>query len=193
MRFDANDHGRQPDLGGGHFDYSDGPWPTPHDPIFDFTSTPAQWTWLEAFGREAADDLLALRGHDALVIGHGDWDDGNARFEDEQVVAVFDWDLMTETEAVLTGFDRRRLPRRQRSSPSEATAFLRDVEDARGAAFTATQRCAASAAGRWVLAFNARCELSNLGNRAEIDGDEIPDSSPLGRLLHSRDAYAYLW
>lgn len=173
--------------------YSDGPWPAPHDPIFDFTLTPEHWDWLVAFARKAADELLSLRGHDALVIGHGDWNDGNARFADQQVVAAFDWDLMTEAEAVLAGLTACAYLDAGAPSPSEATAFLRDVEDARGGAFTATQRRAASAAGRWVLAFNARCELSNLGNRAEINDDEIPDTSPLGRLLRSRDAYGYLW
>src|SRR3954454_5023471 len=83
--------------------YAQGPWPAPHDPIFDFTSTPAPWAWLDAFARVAADELLALRGDDELVIGHGDWYDGNARFEGQQVVAAFDWDLMTEAEAVLAG------------------------------------------------------------------------------------------
>src|SRR4051794_27825891 len=31
--------------------YADRPWPVPHDPIFDFTKTPAQWAWLDAFAR----------------------------------------------------------------------------------------------------------------------------------------------
>jgi Phosphotransferase enzyme family len=159
--------------------YSHGPWPPPHDPVFDFTSTPTQWSWLDTFAREAADELLALRSHDALVIGHGDWYDGNARFDDGQVVAVFDWDLMVETEAVLVGLAAGGYLTAGAPSPSEAAAFVHDVEDARGAAFTATQRRAASAAGRWVLAFNARCELSNLGNRAYINDDEIPDSHRL--------------
>jgi hypothetical protein len=97
--------------------YGDGPWPVPHDPIFDFTSTPTEWSWLDGFAREAADELLALRGDDALVIGHGDWYDGNARFADGQVVAVFDWDLMTETEAVLTGLAATAYPGRRRSQP----------------------------------------------------------------------------
>src|SRR3954452_16357627 len=173
--------------------YSDGPWPTPHDPIFDFTSTPVQCAWLDRFARAAADELLALRGHDRCVIGHGDWNDGNARFDDEQAVAVFDWDLTTEAEAVLAGLTATAYLDARASSPAEANAFLRDIEDARGSVFTATQRQAASAAGRWVLAFNARCHLSNLGNRADIDDAEIPDASPLGRLLRSRDDYQYLW
>ena len=95
--------------------YAEGPWPTPLDPILDFTSTPAPWSWLDAFAQEATDELLALRDHEAPVIGHGDWYDGNARFEDGRVVAVFDWDLMTETEAVLAGLAACRVPRRGRS------------------------------------------------------------------------------
>jgi Ser/Thr protein kinase RdoA (MazF antagonist) len=173
--------------------YGDGPWPAPHDPIFDFTHTPPQWAWLDAFARAAADELLALRGHGPSVIGHGDWYDGNARFADGQVVAVFDWDLMAEAEAVLAGLSATAYLDAGAASPAEANAFLRDVEDARGSVFTATQRRAASAAGRWVLAFNARCDLSNLGNRAEIDDAEIPATSPLGRLFHSRDDYERLW
>jgi hypothetical protein len=168
--------------------YEDGPWPVPHDPIFDFTTTPAEWAWLDAFARTAANELLALRGHDAPVIGHGDWYDGNARVEGERVVAVFDWDLMTETEAVLTGLGATANRPAGAPTAAEANAYLRDVEDAMGRPFTATQRRAVSAAGRWVLAFNARCELSLLGDR-----DEMPDGSPLGRLLRERDAYAYLW
>src|SRR4051794_12394296 len=131
--------------------YGDGPWPVPHDPIFDFTSTPAQWRWLDAFAREAADELLALRGHGELMIGHGDWNAGNARFEGQQVVAAFDWDLMTEAEAVLAGLTAADYLGAGAPSPAEANAFLRDIEDARGDAFTPTQRRAASAAGRWVL------------------------------------------
>jgi hypothetical protein len=185
--------GRRLPVGPAWTRYRDGPWPTPHDPIFDFSDTPAQWTWLDAFARQAADDVLAHRGQDPLVIGHGDFYDGNARFADQQVVAVFDWDLMAETEAVLAGLTAAAHLDAGAPSPSEAAAFLSDVEDARGAVFTAAQRRAASAAGRWVLAFNARCELSNLGNRPEIDDAEISDTSPLGRLLRSRDAYQSLW
>lgn len=173
--------------------YANGPWPTPHDPIFDFTSTPAPWAWLDAVARDAADELLALRGHDEVVIGHGDWYDGNARVEGDRIVAVFDWDLMTETEAVLAGLAATAYLHAGAPSAAEATAYLHDLEDARGRAFTDSQRRAASAAGRWVLAFNARCELSLLGNRDEIGDDEIADTSPLGRLLRERDAYASLW
>jgi Ser/Thr protein kinase RdoA (MazF antagonist) len=173
--------------------YGDGPWPVPHDPIFDFSRTPPRWAWLDAYAREAAGELLSLRDHDELVIGHGDWYDGNARFEHDRVVATFDWDLMAETEAVLTGLAATAYLAAGAPTPSEAGAFVRDFEDARGAAFTDAQRRAVSAAGRWVLAFNARCELSLLGNRDEIGDDEISDASPLGRLLRSRDAYASLW
>jgi hypothetical protein len=59
------------------------------------------------------------------------------------------------TKAVLAGLTAAAFLAASASSPSEATAFLSDVEDARGAASTATQWRAASAA-------------------EEIDDDEIP-------------------
>jgi Ser/Thr protein kinase RdoA (MazF antagonist) len=170
--------------------YEGGPWPTPHDPIFDFTTTPAAFAWLDDVARTAADELLALRGRDAPVIGHGDWYDGNAHVEGERIVAVFDWDLMTEAEAVLAGLAATAYLHAGAPTAAEASAYLRDLEDARGKPYTDLQRRAASAAGRWVLAFNARCELSLLGNRDDV---ETADTSPLGRLLGARDAYAYLW
>ena len=34
--------------------YEHGPWPQPHDPIFDFTTTPPAFTWLDDLARQAA-------------------------------------------------------------------------------------------------------------------------------------------
>ena len=31
--------------------YAGGPWPEPHDPVFDFSTTPAGWQWLDDYGR----------------------------------------------------------------------------------------------------------------------------------------------
>ncbi len=51
--------------------YDGGPWPEPHDPIFDFSSTPDEYTWLDDVAADAATVLRACSGRD--VIGHSDW------------------------------------------------------------------------------------------------------------------------
>ncbi len=54
-----------------------GPWPIPHDPIVDFRVTPNGHEWLDGFGRRAADQILAHRDPDNMVLGHADWYAGN--------------------------------------------------------------------------------------------------------------------
>lgn len=172
--------------------YSGGPWPVPHDPIFDFTSTPTGWEWLDLFARQAADDLRRSGGHADRVIGHGDWYAGNVRFDGTEVVAVFDWDLIVRSEAVLAGTAAGGYLADGAPTARQVAEFLADVDDARHGTFTGGERRAASAAARWVLAFNARCDLSNAGNRADLDDEHIAPGSALARLRQSRNAYQEL-
>ena len=58
--------------------YEHGPWPEPHDPIFDFTTTPAGFGWLDDLARRAA-AVLGDAGPPEL-IAHADWSCGNLRF-----------------------------------------------------------------------------------------------------------------
>jgi hypothetical protein len=172
--------------------YRDGPWPRPHDSIFDFSATPGGWEWLDAVAQRATDQVAALRAGGANlggeVIGHGDWYAGNVRFAGGQVVAAFDWDLIVEDEAVLVGLSAGGFTAEGAPSPRDVTGFIRDSAILRGG-FSREQMQAARAAADWVMAFNARCELSNLGNRSDLSEREIEPSSFLHRLRGALPAY----
>ncbi len=164
--------------------YHDGPWPTPHDPIFDFTRTPAGWRWLDSYAAAAADEVLRRREPHERVVGHGDWYAGNLRFEGDRVVAVFDWDLVVEPEAVIVGLSAGGRLLDGAPTADDVGSFLSDYEDARGGALPGGWALAVAAA-QWVLAFNARCDLA-------MSGGQPAPSSALARLADGRAAYAAL-
>jgi len=172
-------------------EYRGGPWPRPHDSIFDFSTTPTGWEWMNAVAQRATAEIATLRERRAdlggQVIGHGDWYAGNVRFSDSRVVAAFDWDLIVEDEAVLVGLSAGGFTTDGAPSPQDVSGFIGDASALRGG-FSGEQMRAASAAARWVLAFNARCQLSNLGNRADLTAAEIEQASYLQRLYDERDA-----
>lgn len=160
--------------------YHNGPWPPPHDPIFDFSRTPAGFEWLDDFARAATADVTRLGRDVPPVIAHGDWYEGNIRVVEERVVAVFDWDFVVEPEAVAVGLSAGGYLLHDAPSPAEVAAFLADYPN-----LPPDQWPLAVAAARWVLAFNARCDL------AMLDGAPSPGSA-LARLVEHRDAYAEL-
>jgi Phosphotransferase enzyme family len=164
--------------------YEQGPWPVPHDPIFDFSRTPTGYGWLDALaGRAAA--LLPVEA--AEVVGHADWVCGNVRFTADAVTAAYDWDsLVGQSEAVLVGFAAGAYTEGSNGgstapAPDEVAAFLADYVTATRQ-FSSAERTVASAAATWVLAYNARC------------GVGFPDrpGSPLSVLSEHRDAYLSL-
>jgi hypothetical protein len=157
--------------------YHDGPWPTPHDPIFDFDRTPPGWEWLDGFARDAAADIGRLGRDVRPVIAHGDWYAGNVRLVGERVVAVFDWDFVVEPEAVVVGLSAGGYLLHDAPSPDEVAAFLSDYR-----ALSPAHWSLAVAAARWMLAFNARCDLATLAG-------PIGSGSALARLVEDRDAY----
>nr|WP_240894885.1 phosphotransferase [Kineococcus siccus] len=142
--------------------YQQGPWPTPHDPIVDFTTTPEDGAWLDAYARRAVEQIAGNRGDD-VVVGHADWYAGNVAVADGRLVGTFDWELVADTEAVIAGFSAAAFAASSTSgaglsTPEEARAFLQDYEHARGSSFDAAEQRAAAAAAAWILAFNARWE-----------------------------------
>jgi len=161
--------------------YRGGPWPVPHDPIFDFSRTPEGWEWLDAFAAAASAELAQSDGG-APVVAHGDWYVGNVRVEDDRVVAVFDWDFVVEPEPVVVGLSAGGLLLEGAPSPADVAAFVDDYAQVSPAGLDRAQRRVAAAAARWVLAFNARCDL------AMLSGQPDPGSA-LGRLLDHRAAY----
>ncbi len=144
--------------------YQDGPWPQPHDPIFDFTTTPPEFAWLDDLALRAA-AVLGDAGAPEL-LAHADWSCGNLRFHSEKLSASYDWDsLAVAPEAVLVGlcagdFTSGGAAGADTPTLDEMTAFLRDYEEVRGYPFNGPQQNAVAAAITWVLAYNARCEVS---------------------------------
>jgi len=148
-------------------DYEGGPWPVPHDPIFDFTTTPAGFTWLDRLAQAATDALGPRPAPDA--IAHSDWECQNVRFSAGsagQVSAVYDWDsLLAHSEPILAGiaaghYTQGSVHGAGAPTPDEVAAFLAEYEAACRRPFSAAQRAAAVAAATWVLAYNARCGLN---------------------------------
>jgi hypothetical protein len=83
--------------------YAGGPWPTPHDSIFDFSKSEPSYQWLDASASEAASMLGPPTAPE--VIGHSDWVCQNLRFAHVEVVASYDWDsLIGQSEPGLAGF-----------------------------------------------------------------------------------------
>lgn len=183
--------------------YEHGPWPTPHDPIFDFTTSPDGFEWLNRVAQQAAEALGPRRPPDA--IGHSDWVCQNLRFTPNRVSqngpdgpvavsAAYDWDsLLAESEPVLVGivagaYTEGSLAGADAPTPHEVVAFLMDYEAHRHAPFSTHDQAAATAAATWVLAYNARCGLSAATLRFPAR-----DGSPLHLLTrYGGDAYLAL-
>jgi hypothetical protein len=157
--------------------YHDGPWPTPHDPIFDFRNTPPAFAWLDRFAAEATDRLNQMR-HGPTLAGHADWYSGNLRFDGERLVATFDWDLFADTEPVIAGISAGSYTASSTSdgglpTPDEVVAFLVDYDTFRPRPFSAAEQHTAAAAACWAIAYNARCELSMLASRQPAPGSTL--------------------
>ncbi|WP_150307751.1 protein kinase family protein [Planctomonas psychrotolerans] len=167
--------------------YQDGPWPIPHDPIFDFTRTPDGFGWLDDFAAAMAEMLRQGQGNDSAV-GHADWYVGNARFDGTELVGTFDWDLVAGPEPHIAGFAAAAftdggVATQDLPSPDEVRAFLIDYDQARTRPFTKKDQEQASAAVAWTMAYNARCQV------AFLDGPPPPGTA-LHLLSDQRDAYA---
>jgi hypothetical protein len=137
----------------------------PHSPLFDFTSTGAGAEWIDDLARRAA----TIRDEDEStpVVAHTDWSARNVRFDEDRLLAVYDWDsLAFVTEATAVG--QAAMTWSVTADPG-GTAFpgldsvlgyIGDYEQARGGPFSRGQRGAARAAAVYVLAYTARCEHS---------------------------------
>ena len=134
--------------------------------------------------------LRASVGDESLAVAHADWYCGNLRFYDAQLVACFDWDLVTATVAVVAGLtagfhSHGTTAGDEQAEPAEVATFLSDFEQAYGARFDTRQQRAAAAAATWSICYAARWQLHTL------DGEPQP-GSPLAALRRHRTEYLKL-
>ncbi len=126
-------------------------------------------------------------------MAHADWTFGNLRLHDGRVSCSCDWDsLAAAPEPVLVGlaagcFTEGSSAGATTPTTVEVTGFLRDDEQVRSHPFRAAGQRTAAAAVTWLLAYNARCELSLL----PLDGGPAR-GSPLHALTTQPDAYLNL-
>ena len=173
-------------------EHAGGPWPVPHDPFFDFTTTPDGYAWLDRLAALATRALGAPQAPDA--VAHGDWACQNARFSGGEVVAGYDWDsLLAAPEPVLAGVAAASYLQGSTAgtaapAPAEVAAFLADYDACRHRPCTGAAQAAAAAAATWTLAYNARCELS-----ARDKGFPVQEGGSLDMLRHGTDHLAVRW
>jgi hypothetical protein len=173
--------------------YQLGPWPTPHDPFFDFRTTPAGWSWLDTLAQDATEAMLQTASEtDELVVAHADWYCGNLRFDGARLVACFDWDLLLDRVAVVAGLTAGMHTHGsangvEQDDPTEVAHFLIDFERSYGRTFTEGEQRAAAAAATWSACYAARCQLQTLGEQPDV-------GSPLGAVQrYGPDYLAVRW
>jgi hypothetical protein len=149
-------------------------WFEPHDVRFDFDGTAEGAEWIDSLA-----DLARRRLEDPgsnVVIGHFDWRVENLAFQDNDIVAIYDWDsVCAAPEAVVVGNTAAQFTADWTDSendplPSvaEMRSFVRDYELARGAGFDANERELLDAANLFLCAYGARCQHSDLTRHPEI-------------------------
>jgi hypothetical protein len=182
--------------------YAGGPWPAPHDPIFDFTTTSPDTAWIDDLARRAAAVLTSGTGRTgAPVTGHSDWCCGNLRFAGVAdgpvagcaVVASYDWDsVVTDAEPVVLGmaaasFTDSSTSGAQAPTPAEAAAFCAEYDAARGRPSTVEEQALTAAATAWTLAYNARCQVD-----VQRLGYDLPEGPVLAVLDAAGEDFLHL-
>ena len=137
----------------------------PHSPLFDFDTTATGAEWIDDILRRAK----TFRQQDMAppVVAHTDWSARNVRFDEKELLAVYDWDsvaLATES----TALGQAAMTWSVTADPGgtafpdldSVLAYCDDFERARTSPFTARQRRATHGAAVYLLAYAARCEHS---------------------------------
>jgi hypothetical protein len=147
----------------------EGVWPAPDDLDLDLNAY-AEPAWLTDLARQLRARLLASRL--PRVIGHADWHQGNLRWLDGRLHAVYDWDSVAVLpEAAIAGGASVLFSRdsRAESSLTDSDAFLRAYALARGEGWSGEEWQVAWAAGLWNLAFDAKKQtLDGVGRSREV-------------------------
>jgi hypothetical protein len=143
----------------------DGLYGTPHSPLFDFERTGAGAEWIDDLARQARE----LRDQDTspLVVAHTDWSARNVRFDEERLLAVYDWDSLALVregtalgQAAMTWSVTADPGGTEFPDMDSVLDYMADYEQARDRSFGPGQHQAARGAAVYVLAYTARCEHS---------------------------------
>lgn len=140
-------------------------YPEPHSPLFDFESTAPGAEWIDDLARRAAVERARDKSED--VVAHTDWSARNVRFDDERLLAVYDWDSLAQVpestalgQAAMTWSVTADPGGTEFPTLASVLGYMDDYERERDAPLTRAQRRAARASAVWVLAYTARCEHS---------------------------------
>jgi hypothetical protein len=137
----------------------------PHSPLFDFEVTARGAEWIDDLARRA----LVAREVDQIdpVIAHTDWSARNVRFDEQQLLAVYDWDSLALVRES-TALGQAAITWSVTADPGGTTfpewtdvlAYMDDYQHARKRPLTPDQLRSARAAALYTLAYTARCEHS---------------------------------
>jgi hypothetical protein len=130
-----------------------GVWPPADDRLDDLNSVPS---WVDDVAHRVRERLSSVAGPN--VIGHGDFEAQNLRWNGSTPLAVHDWDsVICAPEPIIVGLAAAVWPAGITSAAAtleETAEFLDGYQAARGVSWSADEVGAAWAAGLWVLAFN---------------------------------------
>jgi len=166
-------------------DPSEGLFPEPHSPIFDFEGTAAGAEWIDELARRAVAITAADDSPD--VIAHTDWAARNVRIDRGEIVAVYDWDslaLVKECIAVASAavtWCKTGEPDEHTPTADEIDAYISAYEAARRGAPSPSLRRLSRAAAVRSMAYTARCEHA-------LDPAERRWTSTRARLRSDADA-----
>jgi hypothetical protein len=140
-----------------------GVWPVADDRDVDLNAAEHETPWLDEIGARVRCRLARFSVSATsrrAVIGHGDWEAQNIRWNGDEPLVVHDWDsVIAAQETVVVGLAASVWPcgRELRAATvSESAAFLDEYQRAAGRTWTRDEIEASWSAGLWVYAFNAK-------------------------------------
>ncbi len=133
-------------------------WPTPDDRDVNLNTTRGT-PWLDHVGSRVRARLARFVAP-KIVIGHGDWEAQNLRWDGDQPLVVHDWDsVIAGPEATIVGQAASVWPcgiEIRAATVAESAAFIEAYQVAAGRRWSTEETEASWAAGLWVYAFNTK-------------------------------------
>jgi hypothetical protein len=158
------------------WDHNDGDvWPPPDDHAADLNAHP-ETGWLDKIGQRVQRRLHRIRGVPS-VVGHGDWEAQNLRWQGRTPRVVHDWDsLISAPEPVIVGLAASVWPcgaQPRAATVDESQAFIEAYQRAAGRRWSTEDTEVSWAAGLWVYAFNTK--KASLDAIPWLDPDEATE------------------